>query len=689
MGMFGSRSSDFWEDLNKLFSLVCQIDEQGKTVRVSPLMHRYCGFDERASSPFFELFEFKRPSNFEGSYAAAKQNQGKLFLGVNEALGFAIRGQMLDFSKQGLKGICFVGVPWLWWMQSNNDELSLTFDDFPVHDVQMDQLFFMNAQQVMVDDLQAINDELVAAKAEVDQLNAARTNYFRHISHEMRSPLGGIISALTLLKDEEYDSRTNELIGLANQSAGRLLEVINFTLDSAALEAGDQAGHVEVFDLNRLLDDSLALVQAKALEKGIELRRAGEAHFQSHYQGRVKLLRQVLSNLLSNAVKFTQQGTVTLSVHAKPSDTHGTDILCFSVIDDGPGIPHEYLQQVFEPFATGLTPQTQGSQGTGLGLSIVKRFVESLGGQIAVESEVGIGATFSFEIALRRANPASAVNDGPATRASADYTLQGHVLVVDDIQTNLMLNAKILETLGLSTDVASSGEMAIEKVSASEIAYDLIFMDLDMPGIDGFEAARRIRADYPNCRAPIIALSAHDTDEDRRRALDLGIAHYLVKPLIRDELAGQLQSWLPVAQRATVAVVPRALDEQADSQSSAAAVRTDVPAFKSEKVESLIKDVGLEVTQTLVNKFLGESAQRWDELQAAINSAENTIISRQAHTLGSSCLTFGVESAGLLFRQIEAKAMAGDAVSLQELAAIESPLGAGIEQLQTCLATAG
>lgn len=689
MHMFGSRSRDFWEDLNKLFSLVCQVDEQGRTVRVSPLMRRYCGMDEGASGHFFELFQFKRPSNFEGCYAAATQNQGKLFLGVNEELGFAIRGQMLDFSKQGLKGICFVGVPWLWWMQSNNDELSLTFDDFPVHDVQMDQLFFMNAQQVMVDDLQAINDELTAAKAEVEQLNAARTNYFRHISHEMRSPLGGIISALTLLRDEQYDSRTNELIGLANQSAGRLLEVINFTLDSAALEAGDQAGHVEVFDLNRLLDDSLALVQAKALEKGIELRRAGEAHFQSHYEGRVKLLRQVLSNLLSNAVKFTQQGTVTLLVNVKPSETSGFDTLCFSVIDDGPGIPQAYLQQVFEPFATGLTPQTQGNQGTGLGLSIVKRFVESLGGQIAVESEVGVGATFSFEIALRQANSASEVNDGSATRSSTDYALQGHVLVVDDIQTNLMLNAKILETLGLNTDVASSGEMAIEKVSASESAYDLIFMDLDMPGIDGFEAARRIRTDYPNCKAPIIALSAHDTDEDRRRALDFGIAHYLVKPLIRDELPGQLQNWLPSAQRAAVAVTPQAMDEHADRQSSAADMGTDVPTFKPEKVESLIKDVGLAVTQTLVNKFLSESAQRWDELQAAINNSANSVISRQAHTLGSSCLTFGVESAGLLFRQIEAKAMGGETVSLQELAVIESPLGVGIEQLQACLAAAG
>ena len=653
-------------------------------VRASPLMRRYCGFDERASNPFFEFFQFKRPSDFDGSYAAAKQNQGKLFLGVNEELGFAIRGQMLDFSKQGLKGICFVGVPWLWWIQSNNDELRLTFDDFPVHDVQMDQLFFMNAQQVMVDDLQAINAELIEAKAKVDQLNASRTNYFRHISHEMRSPLGGIISALTLLKDEQYDSRTNELIGLANQSAARLLKVINFTLDSAALESADQAAHGEVFDLNRLLDDSLTLVQAKALEKGIELRRTGP-HFETHYEGRVKLLRQVLSNLLSNATKFTQRGRVTLSVSVKASTAQDKDTLSFAVIDDGPGIPKECLEQVFEPFATGVTPETQGSQGTGLGLSIVKRFVENLGGQIVVESEVGAGATFSFDIALRRANPVSEGNDLIAPRSSTDYALQGHVLVVDDIQTNLLLNAKILETLGLTADIAHSGEMAIEKVSASGSSYDVIFMDLDMPGIDGFEAARRIRDDYPACKAPIIALSAHDTDEDRSKALNLGMAHYLVKPLIRDEVLSQLQSWLPVTQHTTVVGTQRALGGQEDTKPPALDRRSDVPAFKPEKIEALIKDVGLAVTQTLVSKFLSESAQRWDELQAAINSSENSIISREAHTLGSSCLTFGVESAGLLFRQIEAKSMAEEVVSLRDLESIERPLGEGIEQLESCL----
>jgi len=683
--MFGSGQRQFWHDLNHLFTLVCQINERGEIIRSSPLMQRYCGIDDLGASNFFELFEFKRPSKFEGSFAGAVRNQGKLFLGVNEKLGFAIRGQMADFSKQGLKGICFIGVPWLWWMQSNNENLTLTFDDFPVHDVQMDQLFFMNAQQVMVDDLQAINDELVAAKAEVDQLNASRTNYFRHISHEMRSPLGGIISALTLLKDGQYDNRTNELIGLVDQSAVRLLEVINFTLDTASLEAGSQAEHTEIFDLNRLIDDSLTLVRAKALEKGIELKRAGHMHFDTHYQGRVKLLRQVLSNLLSNATKFTDQGTVTLTVSIKQSAANGLDTLTFSVTDSGPGIPEQYLSQIFEPFATGITPQTQGSQGTGLGLSIVQRFIEALGGQISVTSEVGVGATFRFDVVLRQARAVISADENLRADSSAKSSLQGHVLVVENIQTNLLLNAKILETLGLTTDLAASGEMALEKLTQDGDAYDVIFMDLDMPGIDGFEAAQRIRSDYPSCKAPIIALSAHDTDEDRRKAGEAGMVHYMVKPLIREEVLHDLRAWLLVGQSKNTVYTPDTNAEPINKDTAVTDEHSDILTFKSEKIETLVKDVGLTVTQTLVSKFLSESAQRWDALQTAINGSDNATITREAHTLGSSCLTFGVENAGRLFRQIEAKSIAGETIALGELADIERPLSAGIQQLEVFL----
>lgn len=683
--MFGLGGQQFWDELNRLFTVVCQIDDRGRMVRGSPLIERFCAANDSPRANFFDTFQFKRPSNFEGTFLAAKRSQGQLFLGFNEQLGFAIRGQMMDFSKHGLKGLCFVGVPWLWWIQSNNDSAKLTLADFPIADVQMDQLVFMNTQQVMVDDLQAVNDELIAAKAEVDALNAARANYFRHISHEMRSPLGGIISALTLLNDEHYDDRTKELIRLANQSASRLLEVINFTLDSAALDAGDRVENVEVFDLNRLLDDSLALVQARALEKGIALKRAGEPHFATHYRGRVKLLRQVLSNLLSNATKFTQQGAVTLSVTVAQSAADGADTLTFSVADDGPGIPDEYKDQIFEPFATGITPETQGNQGTGLGLSIVKRFVESLGGQIALASDVGSGAIFSFDIVLQQANPMSQADNASIARSAAKFSAHGNVLVVDNIQTNLLLNAKILETLGLTTHVATSGELALEKVASDGEAFDVILMDLDMPGIDGFETARQIRADYPNCTAPIIALSAHDTDEDRRKAFDAGMVHYLVKPLIRDSILHELQAWLPVRQSEAADNVSesarkRAMDSPAEADESG-----DALAFKAVKIKTLMNDVGLPVTQTLVDKFLTESAQRWDVLQTAITTADPAVINREAHTLGSSCLTFGVETAGLLFRQIEARSMAGETIALRELADIERPLSLGIQQLEAYL----
>jgi signal transduction histidine kinase len=300
--------SAVWDDINQLFTATFHIDENGRILQCSPLIKRFFSAEGALDGSFFDLFSFNRPSAFKGTYGAAKASAGKLFLGFNEAQGFAIRGQILDLSQHGLEGLCFVGVPWLWWIEANNPKAGLTLADFPIHDVQMDQLFFMSAQQTMVDDLQLVNDELSLAQQKVEKLSASRVEHFRHISHEMRTPLSGIISALTLLKDKQHDDRSHELIRLANYSASRLLEVINYTLDSAALDAGESGGESEAFDLNVMIDESLALVQAKALEKGIELRRAGQQYFATSYHGRPKLLRQVLSNLLGNAIKFATGG---------------------------------------------------------------------------------------------------------------------------------------------------------------------------------------------------------------------------------------------------------------------------------------------------------------------------------------------------------------------------------------------
>lgn len=674
-----SAESGLWRQLNRLFTVVVQISESGEVLQASPLLKERCHLGANSGANFFNLFKFKRPTSFDGTAAGVRAYHGSLFLGFSTELGFAIRGQFLDFTESGLDGLCFVGVPWLWWIESNGAaEHQLTINDFPVFDVQVDQLFFMSTQQNMVEDLQALNQQLSAAKEELEHANVARQNYLHHVSHEMRTPLNGVISALTLIKDAKHDERTHELVRLASHSATRLLEVINFTLESASAEAG--TGEERVFDLEALLNESLAVVQPRGLEKGLDIKRAGQPSFPTPYRGKVRLLRQVLTNLLGNAVKFTDQGVVALSARVRQSPSPDVDIVRFSVADEGPGIPKESLARVFEPFATGVSTATQTQGGTGLGLSIVQRFVEVLGGRIEVESVVGEGSVFSFDIPLERA----ASQDLPAgVRAVSGNTVRftGKVLLVDDMQTNLMLNAKVLESLGVTVYTATSGKEAIELIRSGE-SVDLVLMDLEMPDMTGYDATRALRALPGNEALPVIALSAHTGDAERRGAIASGMSNFMCKPLVRDELIAELQDWLESSplEEQTPVTVSGAVSGQKDTGGDM--VQPGVDRFNAGRVERLVSEVGSDVAKTLVDKFLAESAERWERLRTAMVDGAADVVMREAHTLGSSCFTFGIDAAGQKLRDIEAEAERGNAGHEADLKPVAELLGSGISLLQ-------
>ncbi len=695
------RNQEFWNELTRLFTVVCQIDQSGRVIAASRLLKDQCKIARDEPVNFFELFRFKRPTGFDGHYESALRYQGSLFLGFSQPLGFAIRGQFIDFNNRGLEGLCFVGVPWLWWIESNAPDTNLTITDFPVHDVQMDQLFFMTTQQNMVDDLQLLNNQLKSAKDQLEQAHLARQSYFNHVSHEMRTPLNGVISALTLLSDAGRDERSKELIRLASHSANRLLEVINYTLETASVEEGASSSEDRVFDLDSLIDECLAVSQPKALEKGLELHRTGQQTFPLPYRGRSRLLRQVLSNLLGNAVKFAEDGVVAIGARIKKSPDDHVDVLRFTVADEGPGIPADAMARLFEPFATGLSPETEREQGTGLGLSIVKRFVEVLGGKVEVESAPGEGALFSFDIPLEKAARHELADSGRAKIDLHDYAIRGRVLLVDDMQTNLMLNAKVLESIGIDASTASSGAEALSLFRANPAAFDLIFLDLEMPEMDGFETARQIRKLPGGDRIPILALSAHAGESDRRRAIASGMNNFMAKPLVRDEVVNELQDWLEVdrierGQAVNDAAAHRAEVVPADDKnvrdtgeepmdSIRSATHQGDSEFSAAKIEGLLADVGADITRTLVRKFLSESAERWERLRTAIESGDAEVIGREAHTLGSSCFTFGVMAAGNRFRGIEAAIEGGRAVDHAELQAVAGPLASGIRQLEAAL----
>ena len=707
------KSDQFWDELQNLFTLVGQIDDDGQLVRASPLLAEKCRIERSEHIKFFELFQFKRPTPFSGSMASAREAVGELFLGFSDELGFAIRGQVLDYTEMGIEGLCFVGVPWLWWIEGNAVDSTPTMSDFPVHDVQMDQLFFMSTQQSMVEDLQALNEQLKAAKLEVERANEARQKYFHHVSHEMRTPLNGVISALSLMSDFKLDGKLLEYSELATASADRLLEVINFTLETASLESHISEAEESAFRLDDLIDECLILARSRSLEKGLELRRSGERDLVNIYTGRLKLLRQVLTNLLSNAVKFSQSGTVTLgALKCESNDSH-RDLIEFSVSDQGPGIPAHAIEKLFEPFATGLSSETQQAQGTGLGLSIVERFVNALGGEVRVQSSVGEGTIFSFSISLSRATENTNLQRTEVATPAFSSGFSGTVLLVGEQKVSQQLNGKVLESMGLKVVTTDSDAAARVLIEAQPDMFDLIFIDLDMPSMHGFSPAQGLLAASGATNIPVLALSAHSTTTDRLKAEQAGMHDLLSKPLLISELRKSLLAHLPATSVASEAGVIHDLkgsqtfsegvqsssalnaDSMVNGESHSMGEKgnlevgdapQDVLAFDQKPIDRLIREVGITVLDTLVDKFLGESTDRWETLRKAMGNEERNIIIREAHTLGSACLTFGLEAAGGSFRRIEAAALAGGSLpTADELPPISEQLGLGINELQHLL----
>lgn len=674
--------TEFWGELNRLFTVTCQLSSDGTILRASDLMISRCRLRADDKVNFFELFRFKRPTGFKHTAQSARENFGKLFLATNDELNFAIRGQVIDFSAQGLEGLCFVGVPWLWWMQSRDSGHGLTVSDFPVHDVQMDQLLFMSTQQSMVEDLEQVNDELRLAKQEVENQSQLRESFFNHASHEMRTPLGGVISSLTLLSDEHLSRRGRELIEMASMGANRLRDIMTYALESATNELSGSQERVIDFDLSAIIQESIAVMQSKALARRVQLRRTGQHTFRSEYLGKDRMIKQVVINLLSHAIKSSSRGVVTLAVTTeKLSDSY--ERVWLSVADDGKGISAQEIEHIFELFVKLADNEMSDDFGTGFGLSIVKRYVDELGGKIEVDSASGVGTTFTVSVDLLVSDTVPLSPSTTMHPKLKEYVIKGHVLLIDDMQTNLMLNAKILESLGLTVETAEDGNQAFDKITSDPSKFDLVLMDLNMPGMNGFDTARKLR-ENPHCIGiPIIALSAYTGDAEKKKALDAGMNGFINKPIVRSELADEFAAWLSVDVKDGFVNTASSEEKKAPVVKS---VSVEADGFDPEKVETLFEQVGMKLGEELMDKFLVESARRWEDLRSSIQSAENEAVARQAHTLGSACMTFGLDVAGEAFRKIEREAMADRAVALEDMDAILAPLSSGIEQLEQTVA---
>ncbi|HKX42209.1 MAG TPA: ATP-binding protein [Burkholderiaceae bacterium] len=494
--------------------------------------------------------------------------------------------------------------------------------------------------------LEQLAHRLHGAHHDAEAASRTKTAFLANMSHELRTPFQGMLGMLALLRESPLTPQQSAQLRTATESANHLLGLLNDVLDASTLEGGHLRLFPQPTSLVRLLDEVESAMSGPALDKGLELKVTRAADVPDTVEADAKRLKQILFNLTSNAVKFTDRGSVTLQVRVGGGTTSRL-MLLFEVSDTGIGMDRATIARLFQRFSQGDDSTSRRFGGTGLGLEISRGIAQLMGGDIDVVSEPGAGSRFTLRVALPVRAPQASPTPAPALQLS--HTPPLRVLVVDDHPVNRDYMQALLTHFGHSATLRTNGREAVDAVADG--AFDIVLMDLHMPLMDGFDAARAIRQlPAPAGRVTIVALTADAFRETREAAKHVGMNDFLAKPIQPSDLAECLARFF-----ATPA--PPAPTAPADSIAWIDPLRADAafsalaPGLHSKVLACFFDDA--------------DESGAVSTLLASLASADHARAVSSAHAMRGAALTLGLKRLAETAQAIEAL----DAASFEALAA--------------------